>query len=85
LRTPRRSPASRHGGALPDFEDGPNPSTGQRWRRRAIECGGDGAAAGGERVDAAEDRRSSTGARVLVRIAGSERGGDELRGRGSGD
>jgi hypothetical protein len=56
-----------------------------RRRRRAIECGGDGAAAGGERVDAAEDRRSSTGARVLVRIAGGERDGGGLRGRGGGD
>jgi hypothetical protein len=38
LRTLRQPSASRHGDAWPDFEDGgPNPSTGQRWRRRAIE------------------------------------------------
>jgi hypothetical protein len=42
-------------------------------------------AAGGERVDAAEDRRSSSGARVLVRIAGGERDGGGLRGRDGGD
>jgi hypothetical protein len=33
-------------------------------------------------VDVAEDRRSSTGTRVLVGIAGGERGGGGLRGRG---
>jgi hypothetical protein len=86
LRTPRRSPSSRHGGARPDFEDGgPNPSAGQRWRRCAIECGGDGAEAGGERVDAAEGRGSMHRRARSRWIAGGERGGGGLRGRGGGD